>query len=793
VKDFELASDEFSVSAEEAAEQETRSQHAHENLLAWCVLSEVDREELTERGYDKETIAALRFGSCTDGDGRAILKWPEGMQGSAAGLLLPYLTDATGRWSGYGKVRPYQPRPEDPKAAKALRKAIDRNEHEGAAGPTETDYQGLKRRKYEAVFNEPYRPYIPWPLLAGVNEESDVLLTEGEHKAALLAQALQGENVMVIGVPGVSMTHCQESKVEALRSGDADEMKEGELAPTLRERARPGRRFLWGYDSPDMDGTNPSVVRECVKACRRTAKAGADPWITYVPTDRNGGKRGVDDWLLDASEQLARENRGTTVAYWRKQLARQYIASALPANPVDQIEHLARANAEDRRLEALSLKRTVVWACAWYSDEESLLKQWCSQLVKLKLARKEDVEKALDRVPTELRKPKKKKPEAFTWVLRWLETNKVKYDYAGGGGIIDGNAEEGEVLLARLELASTKEETAISVRNIRNSVLLWERQERKRIVDAVRQEVAYRGSGKAVEAFVAAVTRKEVPDALDVAVLRQFIWLVKRKLNVLPVERHLMPVLYGKQEGGKTTAIQQLLVPLGPLASFPSDMHFLGDERQLFRLARTYACCFDEMAKAERVDVESLKNKITSATVEWRVMATNKLQSGRNTATFIAGSNRPIKELILDATGMRRFYQINCAPELDWHVINNLDYWTLWQSVDEQAQAPITPFLAVLRQHQEGLRAKDSVEEFIEQCCNPVGWSGGKSLYESYAEWMRLQGRQNYMFSMTKFGERMKDLLGPEGIGWKQSNGVKYAATPKPYNPDIGCDRPAVN
>jgi len=32
-------------------------------------------------------------------------------------------------------------------------------------------------------------------------------------------------------------------------------------------------------------------------------------------------------------------------------------------------------------------------------------------------------------------------------------------------------------------------------------------------------------------------------------------------------------------------------------------------------------------------------------------------------------------------------------------------------------------------------------------------------------------------FSLTKFGERMKELAGEENTGWKRSDGIKYRVT----------------
>ena len=52
---------------------------------------------------------------------------------------------------------------------------------------------------------------------------------------------------------------------------------------------------------------------------------------------------------------------------------------------------------------------------------------------------------------------------------------------------------------------------------------------------------------------------------LDIAVVKHFVWQVKRKLIGLPVDHHIMPILFGKSGGGKSVAIHKLVEPLKEL------------------------------------------------------------------------------------------------------------------------------------------------------------------------------------------------------------------------------------
>jgi predicted P-loop ATPase len=242
----------------------------------------------------------------------------------------------------------------------------------------------------------------------------------------------------------------------------------------------------------------------------------------------------------------------------------------------------------------------------------------------------------------------------------------------------------------------------------------------------------------------------------------------------MPVDRHLMPVLCGAQGAGKSTAVRLLLGPVNMRVDEAADLKMLEDERQLPRLAENLVVFFDEMSKATSTDVDALKNRITAPTVKWRVLGTNTHNVRDQLATFIGASNNFVRDLIHDPSGMRRFYELNCQPKLDWVVLNSIDYAALWLSVDHTRPSPLDEHLVEVERRQDATRNQDSVEEFVEQCCirdaSGTEWIPGGLVYNEYAAWMKKQMRPP--FSMTKFGRRLKVLLG-EG-SYKESNGMKY-------------------
>jgi hypothetical protein len=374
------------------------------------------------------------------------------------------------------------------------------------------------------------------------------------------------------------------------------------------------------------------------------------------------------------------------------------------------------------------------------------------------------------------------KPTPRQWFLYWAVNNELKFDYGTDGVLVKGVSKPVDVVLSDFVLDTHEASVPISERMLKHAFATWFFDQKKIVIDRYKQLVAFRsGLGSSeVARFLRAITGAE--DPVDLAVMKHFFWQVKRKLHGLAIEHHLMPVLFGKTGGGKSEAVGRLIKPLEELVDSPSDLSFVNDERQGFRLARAYIIFVDEMGKAERTNVEVLKRSISAPKTSWRVLGANRLTTAPNTATFIGATNRDLKELIYDPTGMRRFHQLKCLDRLDWETINSIDYVKLWASVDHAAKTPLLPVLDDLRILQEDLRAKDAVEEWLEERCN-IGqkFTDATCLYQDYREFQEMQRRS--VMTLKKWGERLKAWLEPvvggEGKGWKKSSVVLYCVSLK--------------
>lgn len=205
----------------------------------------------------------------------------------------------------------------------------------------------------------------------------------------------------------------------------------------------------------------------------------------------------------------------------------------------------------------------------------------------------------------------------------------------------------------------------------------------------------------------------ETNEVIAECVMKHFVWQVKRKLAGMPVDHHMMPVFVGGQGGGKSTAIETFAKGVIGEAYTRGKLDELNDtDKVKDKLIWRAIVFFGEMAKAAATDVNILKDTITLPDVAYRVFHSQNQRSEQMRATFIGDSNVPVRLLIKDPTGMRRFFEIVCLKRLDWDAVNNTDYALLWRSVDHNDKTPILPVLDQVRVLQETYRHKPPIELF---------------------------------------------------------------------------------
>jgi len=285
------------------------------------------------------------------------------------------------------------------------------------------------------------------------------------------------------------------------------------------------------------------------------------------------------------------------------------------------------------------------------------------------------------------------------------------------------------------------------------------KQERTTAFRKLAAELAYRPEKKedgkaALESFMYHLTGQH--DPIDVVVMQQFLWLIKRKLNELPTSYHIMPILYGGQGTGKSTAIALLTKPLMAYTIKGKSVDFVTDERQFKTMSEYFLVIFDEMAKANKVDINHLKNIITNDALTWRQLHTNNSASMSQNCTFIGSSNKSVSDIIIDDTGMRRFYQIDVKQNANFTELNKIDVKLIWESINEhqdQAYTAVPEILASLTLKQEELRTPGSVEDFLSNCRYTKGTQASTDkvrLQEIFDEYLKYCEMSNIAYSVTK-------------------------------------------
>lgn len=248
-----------------------------------------------------------------------------------------------------------------------------------------------------------------------------------------------------------------------------------------------------------------------------------------------------------------------------------------------------------------------------------------------------------------------------------------------------------------------------------------------------------------VKKFVEAVVGKD--SELDVAVMAHWLWSVKNKMKGRLITYHIMPIFFGPQGGGKSVAIKHLI---GPVEDYKLNINMeqITDERNYQAMSTNYVVFFDEMERANKVDVDALKKQVSVDYNDYRPLYTNTSQKAIQACSFIGATNRQVKEQIVDASGMRRFWQIVCLPKLDWKAISSINYLDMWKGIDENKEdGYILPHLDKIRAEQQELVYTDDLDTYIAFKNLAVGVNGSKTitfseLYTDYKIWSQDFGQK---------------------------------------------------
>lgn len=265
-----------------------------------------------------------------------------------------------------------------------------------------------------------------------------------------------------------------------------------------------------------------------------------------------------------------------------------------------------------------------------------------------------------------------------------------------------------------------------------------------------------------LKTWIRAVTGKCQDD--DLYVVAHWIWMVKKRLNEQDIVHHIMPiVLSPKQGGGKSTAVRKLYQPL-ELLTIELKVKQAVDERAYTLFNNYLIGFFDEMAGADKIDVNDLKSTLSSETLSYRPMRTNTQAKIRNLCSFIGTSNNQIPDIIKDTTGIRRFFPLFAQENLDHAAINTLDYVALWKGVDERLERGYFEKVKIeVNAKQADMQVKDELQVFLEERSLIAGPKdekvlvNGKKLFREYQQYTINSGIRFPLAAQT-FYRKLKDL-----------------------------------
>ncbi|WP_188064125.1 VapE domain-containing protein [Sphingobium sp. KCTC 72723] len=243
------------------------------------------------------------------------------------------------------------------------------------------------------------------------------------------------------------------------------------------------------------------------------------------------------------------------------------------------------------------------------------------------------------------------------------------------------------------------------------------------------------------------------------AVIKKFMWQVKRKARGMTVTNHLMPVLSGAQGKGKTHFVQTMTKPL---EHFKREVDFnIITDGKTADIWSSLILFIDEMGFFKKQDVDVVKNVLTADVRSIRTMRQNSSAPIRNHSTFIGCTNKSLGQLIRDETGGRRFAELVWRNDPDWDALNAVDWPLLWQSVDETAKDPLIAagMMETLVEQQEENRNQSPVEVWALEFGHTIkNWTLAKDMHLGFREWEK-DAFSRYDTNQTSFGRQLSDLV----------------------------------
>jgi len=275
---------------------------------------------------------------------------------------------------------------------------------------------------------------------------------------------------------------------------------------------------------------------------------------------------------------------------------------------------------------------------------------------------------------------------------------------------------------------------------------------------------------------------------LSCAVLKHWLWLVKRRLLDREVNDELMVAINSAQGVGKSYITRKLAEPLKDYYA-EADLSALADAREVNKWTRYYFVNFEELSRAGGAQAnghftpksaEAIKKALTQEDFVTRAMRSHKQFRHKRTFTAWATTNVSIVEVLGDETGMRRFFEIKSRQEagvqFDHDRVNKYSFLSLWKSIDEDLERGYlhsgSEYWERLQEVQKSYIPKSQIDLFMSDGAYVPAKEMGDAryalsaleLYQYFTEFCEEAGyKSTYIMNFKKFKTRIPSTIPSKG------------------------------